>query len=89
MPEKLTLNDGTELNGHAQETDDVLFLYMHGITLPEAVEVLKDPEKTMRIVASENGQETVYEGFGHLYTVTEGRDGTISAGIKRGVVSNG
>ena len=43
MDEKLTLNDGTELTGHMVETDSRLFLYLYGITLTEAFELLNDP----------------------------------------------
>lgn len=89
MPEKLTLSNGAEIAGHAQETDDVLFLYMYGITLAEAFALLIEPENTMRILEERGGTETVHEGFGHLYSVREESGGMISAGIKRGVVSNG
>ena len=84
MPEKLTLNDGTVVTGHAQETEDRLFLYMYGLTMEEAFDLVKDPEKTIRIVEERFGEEVVHEGFGHLYTVTEERGGMVSAGLKRG-----
>ena len=46
MDEKLTLNDGTEIEGYFIVSDDRLFVYMKNISLSDAFPLMNDPEKT-------------------------------------------
>ena len=81
----LTLNDGTELNGHLVETDSRLFVYVYDLTLAEVFELLNDPEKTKKIKAVRYGAEQVVRGYKHLSSVSEESNGQmISAMLKKG-----
>ena len=42
--ETLTLNDGTVLNGHALESDGVLWIYLDEGTLTNSFPILNDPD---------------------------------------------
>lgn len=84
MDEKLTLNDGTELEGHLIETDARLFVYVYGLAMAEAFELLNDPEKTKKIVAERYGEKTTVRGYKHLYSISEEAGGMISGGLKKG-----
>lgn len=84
MNEKLTLNDGTEITGHLIETETRLFLYMYGITLAEAFNLLNDPEKTKKIVAVRYGETATVKGYKKLMSISVERDDMISASLKKG-----
>ena len=83
MQEKLTLNDGTELEGHAIESNGVLYIYMYNITFADVFELLIVPEKTERIDMVRYGNETVFTGYNHLFCLREESGGMISAGLKK------
>ena len=71
MPEKLTLNDGTELAGHCILMDDQLLVYLTGgLSLMEGVTLFSDRIRTSRIVELNHGNEHVYEGFTDLYSAS-------------------
>ena len=84
MDEKLTLNDGTELEGHLIETDARLFVYVYGLALAEAFELLNNPEKTKKIIAERYGEKTTVRGYKHLYSISEEAGGMIAGGLKKG-----
>lgn len=84
MDEKLILANGMEIRGHLLETGGVLFLYMREISLQEAFGFLIEPENTETIKWERFGEIGKATGYSHLYTITEERDGTISAGLKNG-----
>ena len=88
MEEKLTLNDGTELNGHALQSGADLFLYVHGMTLAELYPILSDAEKTVKIDEDRYGDQTTYTGYNYLYCIREERTGMVSAGLRM-VTDNG
>lgn len=83
MEEKLTLNDGTELQGHAIETEPRLFVYVWGKTLTEAFELLDDPEKTKKIVAERYGETQTVRGYKRLMSISDEGNGMISASLKK------
>ena len=85
MDEKLTLNDGTELTGHMVETDSRLFVYLYGITMTEAFELLNDPEKTKVIKGEQYGVKQTIRGYKHLCSVSEEMGGQmINGSLKKG-----
>jgi len=83
MERKLTLNDGTELEGYLIADDAKLFLYVFNITLAEGFELLNDPEKTKVIKSEQYGEKVTYRGFKHLSSISEERNGMISAVVKK------
>ena len=82
MNEKLTLNNGTEIEGHLIEASGVLFLYMQGITYEKAFELLDVPENVKKIKAERYGAVQTVKGYKELYTLTK-ENGFISAGIRK------
>lgn len=83
MEEKLTLNDGTELQGHAIETETRLFVYVWEKTLTEVFELLNDPEKTKKIVAVRYGETQTFRGYKRLMSISDEGSGMISASLKK------
>lgn len=83
MEEKLTLNDGTELQGHAIETEARLFVYVWGKTLTEVFELLSDPERTKKIVAERYGETQTFRGYKRLMSISDEGSGMISASLKK------
>jgi len=63
MTEILILLDGTEMYGYAEHQNGKLYLYIHGKTPEEADVLLRDPEKTGRIVSMRNDGTHTYDGF--------------------------
>ena len=80
----LTLNDGTVLeNSHAVFSRD-LFLYIRGLTMAEAFELLIAPEKVEKITFTQiNGDEVVYEGFTKLTAVRDEDNGLVTAVLQK------
>ena len=68
--ETLTLNDGTELNGHCIEDDRNLFVYLDNMTVVQGVTLFADPNKSRRIVAMNHGVQHVYEGYTELHAAS-------------------
>ena len=83
MNEKLTLNDGTEIEGHIIESDTSLLLYLKNITLYDAFVLLNDPEKTKKIVAERYGQKTMVRGYKTLKAISVERGGMINATLTK------
>ena len=71
MTEILTLGDGTELYGWAEEHGGRLSVFIHGLALGEARALLEDPERTGRIVSARNDGIREYAGFTRLTEIAE------------------
>ena len=71
MPERITLNDGTVLEGTVLDNGDgrTIFVYLTGLALLEGVLLFSDTTKASRIVAYDRGIEHVYEGYTKLWAV--------------------
>ena len=79
MQEKLTLNDGTELSGHAIVDGLFLYVYLNNITLTASFPIMNDSGKTAKIAENQNGQITEYTGYTHLKSISEESGGRVSA----------
>ena len=67
--ETLTLNDGTVLSGHCIQSDLNLFVYLYGMSMADGFALFSDPNKTIRIVENNRGNEHVYEGYTELRAI--------------------
>ena len=86
MNEKLTLNDGTELENASAILSGDLFLYIHDSDLQTVFDLLIDPENTEQIIYTRNnGTEVTYEGYTKLKAVTDEGTGLITAVLRREV----
>ena len=87
---RLILNPGeTEVvleGSEAGYSDGVLWLYMTGITLPEAFALLIAPEHTGVIAYQYGEMEDRYEGFTDLIGLFTS-DGMVRAALKRGTTN--
>lgn len=84
MIQKLTLNDGTELdNSSAIEEGNTLFLYVYAeITFADLFALLNDPEKAKKVVETLGEKKTTYRNFKELYFIRK-ENGFISAGLRK------
>ena len=86
MPEKLTLNDGTELENSSAILSGDLFLYVNGSDLQTVFDLLIDPENTKQIIYTQvNGTLITYVGYKKLRAVTDEDNGLITAVLRREV----
>lgn len=86
MPEKLTLNDGTELENSSAILSGDLFLYVNGSDLQTVFDLLINPEKTKQIIYTQvNGTLITYVGYKKLRAVTDEDNGLITAVLRREV----
>ena len=86
MPEKLTLNDGTELENSSAILSGDLFLYVNGSDLQTVFDLLIDPENTKQIIYTQvNGTLITYVGYKKLRAVTDEDNGLITAVLRRDV----
>lgn len=83
MNEKLTFNNGTEVQGHQLETETRLFLYLFGVTLEEAFDLLKVSENTKVIKWERYGQTGTVRGYKTLMSVSVEQGGIIAASLKK------
>lgn len=67
MVDRITLNDGTVLEGHILENGDgqMIFVYLDGMSLTDGFVIFNDPERTKRIYAGEK----TYEGYTQLWAI--------------------
>lgn len=83
---RLIMNPGPtqiELPGSdAGYAEGVLWLYLRGLTLAQAFELLSDQANTAVIRYEYGEMSDVYEGFTHLTTLME-REGEVSAALKK------
>ena len=86
MPEKLTLNNGTELENSSAILSGDLFLYIHDHTMKAVFDLLIKPRNTEVIVYTmNNGTEITYNGYTKLRTVSDEGNGLITAVLVREV----
>jgi len=83
MNEKLTFNDGTEVQGHQLETETRLFIYLFGVSLEEAFDLMKVPENTKVIKWERYGQTGTVRGYKNLMSVSVEQGGMIAASLKK------
>ena len=85
---KLILNDGTELeNAEALLSSGTLFLYLgKAVDFRQAFDLLINPEATQEIRYLEFDEEKTFSGYTDLTYIRKEDDGSINAGLKRGVV---
>ena len=70
--EILTLNDGTEVNGHILDGGDgqTIFVYLDGMSIVQGVTLFSDSDKTCKIVAISYGTEHVYNDYTELWSAS-------------------
>lgn len=84
MDEWMTLNDGTQMAGHAVEFNGQLFLYVRGeMGLADVFQALIDPERTKKITAERFGVKTIYRGYKKLTAVRDEGGGLITAVLNK------
>ena len=72
MPEKLTLNNGKELEDSSAILSGDLFVYIHDSDLQTVFDLLIDPENTKQIIYTQvNGTLITYVGYKKLRAVTD------------------
>lgn len=79
----LTFNNGTEVQGHQLETETRLFVYLFGVTLEEAFDLLIVPDNTKVIKWERYGQIGTVRGYKTLMSVSVEQGGMISASLKK------
>ena len=78
--ETLTLNDGTLLENSRAIISRDLFLYINGIDLRCAFDLLIDPEKTKKILFTQiNGENVIFRGYTQMIAIRDEGNGMISA----------
>ena len=86
MPEKLTLNDGTVLEGASALASGDLFVYVPGSDIRTVFGLLIEPENTEEIVYTRNnGEEVAFIGYTKLTAVRDEGSGLITAVLRREV----
>ena len=75
--EILTLNDGTELNGYAEENNGKLSVHIHEKTMREVFELLSEKTKTSKIISEKNGDTCIFKNYTHMYSITEAFQGLV------------
>ena len=78
----ITLNNKQGISGKMLESNGKLFLYLSGITLSDAFEVLNDPENTKIIHMDRDDKRTTVRGYKHLCSIEETND-RICAALKK------
>ena len=69
MDEKIKLNDGTEITGHLIDAGGTLFLYMFGIGLQDAFNLLIVPDNVKVIKWEKDGEKGTVKGYKTLFLV--------------------
>lgn len=93
MPEaktgrRLMLNDGTTIeNGEAGYSSGYLWLWVPGMTLPEAAVIFLDPEKTKKVVFEFGEMSDTYEGY-TTCTQLSAVDGKVTICLAKGAENN-
>ena len=83
--QKLILNDGTELNNsYAAESIDYLFLYIdNGMTMLQVMMLMMDQNKISRIVYAAGDNETQYNDYTTVSSITAEYGGMISVSLRK------
>lgn len=85
MPERLTFKNGFILENSSAIMSGSLFLYMRGISIRKACDLLVEPLNTAEIVYTQmNGNIVVYTGFTKLTAVRDEGGGLITAVLDKG-----
>ena len=85
MPERLTLKNGHILENSSAILSGSLFLYIRGLSLRKAFDLLIEPLNTAEIVYTQmNGDTAVFEGFTKLTAVRDEGGGLITAVLDKG-----
>lgn len=74
MPQKIILNDGTELAGHIMENGDgrIIFVYLTGgVSMMTGITLFSDPAKTRTIRMISFGHEHTYQGYTQVESVSK------------------
>ena len=86
MTEKLTLNDGTELDNSSAILSGDLFVYIHDSDLQTVFDLLIDPDNTQKIIYTQiNGTSIAYVGYKKLIAVRDEGNGLITAVLRKEV----
>ena len=85
MDTKLTLSNGTELQGsYAIQIGNTLWVYCYAeIGFGQLFALLNDPEKVAAITMTQAGTETDFDGFTELFCIRKEDAGFISAGLRK------
>lgn len=85
---RLILNDGTIIeNASCGFADGFLWLWFPNFTMQEAISILFDANKTMRIVFEYGEMSDEYTGFTNCVSVNINAENTVSACLQRGNVN--
>ena len=85
MPERMTFNNGYIVENSSAIQAGSLFLYLRGISLRKAFDLLIEPLNTSEIVYTQmNGDTAVFEGFTKLTAVRDEGGGLITAVLDKG-----
>ena len=82
---KITLNDGTILDGSVGCAEGFLWCYLEGYTMAELATMFLDPQKTGKIVYSHGEDNDTYEGFTDCRVLQINVAGGNSVCLTRGV----
>ena len=84
MPERLTFKNGFIVENSSAILSGSLFLYLRGISLRKAFDLLIEPLNTAEIVYTQmNGDTAVFEGFTKLTVVRDEGGGLITAVLEK------
>lgn len=69
--ETITLNDGTELKGHIYDNGDgkLIFVYLDKLSLMDGFALFSEPNKTIRMVEMNHGNEHIFEGYTEITSI--------------------
>lgn len=85
MPERLTFKNGFIVENSSAIQSGSLFLYLRGISLRKAFDLLIEPLNTAEIVYTQmNGDTAVFEGFTKLTAVRDEGGGLITGVLDKG-----
>jgi len=85
MPEKLTFKNGFIVENSSAIQSGSLFLYLRGISLRKAFDLVVEPLNTAAIIYTQmNGEIMVYHGYTKLTAVRDEGGGLITAVLDKG-----
>ena len=85
MPESLTFSNKQVLENSSALKSGDLFLYLRGIDLRGAFELLIEPENTAKILYTRpDGSMVLFEGYTKLTAVNDEGEGLITAVLQKG-----
>ena len=85
MPERLTLKNGYILENSSAFRSGELFLYIRGISMRKAFDLLAEPLNTEEITYTQNnGDIVIFKGFTKLTVIRDEGSGLITAVLDKG-----